>query len=52
LPSKSEARRKINEGAVYLDDKRITDQNLIIIIDEPIILKVGKRKFLKIIPTN
>jgi tyrosyl-tRNA synthetase len=50
LPSKTEARRKIAEGAVYLNDERQTDLNLEIIIDEPIILKVGKRKFLKIIP--
>jgi tyrosyl-tRNA synthetase len=50
LSSKSEARRKINEGAVYINDERQTDPNFDIIIDEPIILKVGKRKFLKIIP--
>ena len=50
LPSKTEARRKIAEGAVYINDERPTDSNLEIIIDEPIILKVGKRKFLKIIP--
>ena len=50
LSSKSEARRKIDEGAVYINDERQTDPNFEIIIDEPIILKVGKRKFLKIIP--
>ncbi len=50
LPSKTEARRKITEGAVYINDERQTDLNLEVIIDEPIILKVGKRKFLKIIP--
>ena len=50
LSSKSEARRKINEGAIYINDERQTDPNFEIIIDEPIILKVGKRKFLKIIP--
>jgi tyrosyl-tRNA synthetase len=50
LSSKSEARRKINEGAVYINDERQTDPNFEIIIDKPIILKVGKRKFLKIIP--
>lgn len=50
LSSKSEARRKIDEGAVFVNDERQTDPNFEIIIDEPIILKVGKRKFLKIIP--
>lgn len=50
VTSKSEARRKINEGAVYLAESRITDQNFEVIIDEPVILKVGRRKFLKILP--
>ena len=50
LPSKTEARRKIAEGAVYIDDERQAEPNFEIIVDGPIILKVGKRKFLKIIP--
>lgn len=49
LPSKSEARRKIKAGAIYIDDVRQIDFNSEIILDEPIILKVGKRKFLRII---
>ncbi|MEO0093970.1 MAG: tyrosine--tRNA ligase [candidate division WOR-3 bacterium] len=48
--SKSEARRKINEGAVYLNETRITDKDLEIIVDEPVVIKAGKRKFLKVIP--
>jgi tyrosyl-tRNA synthetase len=44
--SKSEARRLIEQGGVKLDDKPITDINA---KAEQGILKVGKRKFLKLI---
>lgn len=50
LASKTETRRKIAEGAVYIDNERITDQNLVLEIKKPFIIKVGKRRFLKIIP--
>lgn len=50
LASKSEARRKIDEGAVSINEEKIKDPNLEVIAEEPIILKVGKRKFLKIVP--
>jgi tyrosyl-tRNA synthetase len=49
LPSKNEARRKLTEGAVYIENERVTDQNLILDLKKPFILKVGKRRFLKII---
>jgi tyrosyl-tRNA synthetase len=52
LTSKSEARRKIGAGAVYLDGERITNADLELTVNEPIVLKVGKRKFLKIIPVR
>jgi tyrosyl-tRNA synthetase len=44
--SKSEARRLIEQGGVKLDEKPVTDINA---KAEPGILKVGKRKFLKLI---
>lgn len=50
--SSSEARRMVQQGAVYLDSKRINDVNEEITIDNEMILKVGKRKFLKIVKTN
>jgi tyrosyl-tRNA synthetase len=50
MPSKSEARRKILEGAVELDSKRIKDIYFEVIIESPRILKVGKRKFARVIP--
>ncbi|MGQ9677849.1 MAG: tyrosine--tRNA ligase [bacterium] len=51
LPSKSEARRKLQEGAVYINGNRISEPNFIIVpASEPIILKVGKHRFLRLIP--
>jgi len=53
LPSKSEARRKLQEGAVYLDGQRVADPNYLVKnTGNPIILKVGKRRFLRLIPRN
>jgi tyrosyl-tRNA synthetase len=50
LPSKSEAKRKIREGGVYLNGKRILDIDYEVVIDKETVIKVGKRKFLKVIP--
>jgi tyrosyl-tRNA synthetase len=52
VPSRSEARRKLRQGAVYLDGQRITDENLILNVKGKQILKLGKRQFLKIGPTG
>jgi tyrosyl-tRNA synthetase len=50
LPSKSEARRKLTEGAVYLDGERIDDMGLLVRVEaEPRVLKVGKRRFLRLV---
>ncbi|UCG44231.1 MAG: tyrosine--tRNA ligase [candidate division WOR-3 bacterium] len=50
LPSKSEARRKLSEGAVYLDGERIDDMRLLVRVEaEPRVLKVGRRRFLKLV---
>ena len=49
LPSKSEARRKLREGAVYLDGARVTDPALVVRSGGgPRVLKVGKRRFLRV----
>jgi tyrosyl-tRNA synthetase len=47
--SSGQARRLIRQGGVYLDDKRVEDENMEIPIEGEKLLKVGKRKFLKII---
>jgi len=46
--SKGEARRLITQGGVSIDGNKIDDINSNIIIDKPITLKVGKRKFIKL----
>lgn len=47
--SNNNARRLIEQGAVNIDGKRVTDVNLILEIINGMILKVGKRKFLKVL---
>lgn len=50
LKSKSEGRRMIKQGAVKIDNKPINDINAKVkALENPIILKVGKRRFLKLI---
>jgi len=48
-PSKSEAKRLITQGGVSLNGKKIEDINHSIKLNGDKILKVGKRKFVKII---
>lgn len=48
-PSKNEARRLLQQGAVEWDGKRVPD-NAVVDIAEEKVLKVGKRQFRKIIP--
>jgi tyrosyl-tRNA synthetase len=46
--SKSEARRLIEQGGVAIDGERVSDPNMSLPDKNEIILKVGKRRFLKI----
>jgi tyrosyl-tRNA synthetase len=50
LPSKTEARRKLIEGAFYLDNQRLADAGLLVQVTSPAVLKVGKRRFLRLVP--
>jgi tyrosyl-tRNA synthetase len=47
-PSKKEAKRMVEQGGVYINSEKATDPFAKIDISEEIIVKVGKRKFLKI----
>ena len=49
LKSKGEARRMIKQGAVRLDDVRISDLNTIVSPKGTQVLKVGKRRFLRVV---
>ncbi|MCU7495800.1 MAG: tyrosine--tRNA ligase [Ignavibacteria bacterium] len=48
-PSKQEARRLVLQGGVTIDGERVDDISSVIKLDKEKILKVGKRKFIKII---
>ncbi len=48
-PSKGEARRLVSQGGVTLDNEKISDISAVINLKAESILKVGKRKFIKII---
>lgn len=50
ISSKREGRRLIEQGGVKVDGKKINDINAVIVVKEPRILRVGKRKFLKLVP--
>lgn len=46
--SNSDARRLIEQGGVSIDGQRVADQNAVIGLEKSIIVKVGKRKFLRV----
>ena len=52
VASKSEGRRLMEQGGIKIGDEKINDKDMKIIVDNlknnPIIVKVGKRKFIKI----
>jgi tyrosyl-tRNA synthetase len=48
VSSNGEAKRLIKQGAIKIDDNKVSDMNFVLQIEEQVI-KCGKRKFLKII---
>jgi tyrosyl-tRNA synthetase len=50
--SKGEARRLVEQGGVSVDGVKVTDINAHIQLLMPIILKVGPRRFLKVVPLS
>jgi tyrosyl-tRNA synthetase len=48
-PSKGEARRLVSQGGVSIDGNKIIDLQANILLKKEMILKVGKRKFIKFI---
>jgi tyrosyl-tRNA synthetase len=48
VASKSEGRRLIDQGAVKLNDLKCSDRNQVLKKGEKIIIRVGKRRFLKV----
>ena len=50
--SKGEARRMIEQGGITIDGEKVTDVNAIVPQKNEIVIKVGKRKFLRIRTTG
>tara|TARA_Y100000590_G_C15743991_1_gene1021341 strand:- start:6587 stop:7345 length:759 start_codon:yes stop_codon:yes gene_type:complete len=50
ISSKREARRLIEQGAVTVNGEKITRITEEISLESPVVLKVGKRRFLRVIP--
>jgi tyrosyl-tRNA synthetase len=50
--SKGEARRLVEQGGVSIDGVKVADINAHIQLLTPVILKVGPRRFLKVVPLN
>ena len=49
VASKSDARRLIDQGGVKVDERKIGKEERIVKLSSGTIVKVGKRKFIKII---
>ena len=49
-PSTSDAKRMIKQGAVSVDGEKVTDENLALNGNQEYLIKVGKKRFLKIVP--
>ncbi|MEW6686382.1 MAG: tyrosine--tRNA ligase [Candidatus Edwardsbacteria bacterium] len=50
VKTNSDARRLIQQGAVEIDGEMISDIEKELSLKKPIVIKVGKRRFLKIVP--
>jgi tyrosyl-tRNA synthetase len=48
-PSKGEARRLVTQGGVSIDGNKLTDFNSNVKLSDGMVLKVGKRKFIKFV---
>jgi tyrosyl-tRNA synthetase len=49
FPSKSEARRMVQNGGIRLNGEKIDDVNMKVPVQDELILQVGKRKFVRIL---
>ena len=49
VPSKAEARRNVSQGGIMINDEKITDIDYEVKLDQELIIKKGKKTFLKVI---
>jgi tyrosyl-tRNA synthetase len=50
VKSKGEARRLIQQNGVRLGDETVSDTDLILKLQSPLVLRIGKRRFLRLLP--
>lgn len=48
--SKSQLRRLVQQGGVSIENEKRTDYNEVLFIDKPMVVKVGKRKWFRVVP--
>lgn len=48
LNSRGEAKRKVREGAIDIDGARVDDINYVVDLKQPVVVRCGKHKFLKV----
>ena len=48
-PSRGEARRLVTQGGVSVDGEKIADPKAVVFVNDGNVLKVGKRKFIKLV---
>ncbi|UCG31492.1 MAG: tyrosine--tRNA ligase [candidate division WOR-3 bacterium] len=48
MSSRSEAKRKVREGAIDIDGVRVDDINYSVALTQPVVLRAGKHKFLRV----
>lgn len=51
-PSKSQARRLIDQDAVRLDEETVDDPYFELQLEQPAVLRVGKRRFVQLLPAE
>jgi tyrosyl-tRNA synthetase len=49
VPSRSEARRMVEQGAVRVNEERVSDSQQDFAVGEGLIIQVGKRKFVRLV---
>lgn len=49
VASKNEGRRLVEQGGVKLDQKKVEDASLQVMLDHPVLIQCGKRRFVKVI---
>lgn len=52
VPTRSEGRRMVEQGAVRVNQERVTDSRQELLLDKELVIQVGKRKFAKLVPAE